>query len=207
MSSTRILVLGTSNRKKARELVELLSGVGLELKTLADFPDAPPVDETGDSFAANAALKATAHARHLGQWVLGEDSGLVVDALAGRPGIYSARFAGPNATDDQNNERLLAELGDTPLERRTAHYVCQMALADTSGRIRVECGGACYGRVRFKPAGSAGFGYDPLFEIIEAHRTCAELGEVVKSVLSHRARAAQKLVPHLMELVDTRQWT
>ena len=207
MSAAGILVLGTANRKKAGELTELLRGVGLELKTLALFPDAPKVEETGDSFAANAALKATAHARHLSQWVLSEDSGLVVDALGGRPGIYSARFAGPDATDEQNNERLLAELGDTPLERRTAHYVCQMALADPSGKIRVESGGACHGRIRFRRAGTAGFGYDPLFEIIEAHHTCAELGEVVKSVLSHRARAAEKLIPHLMELVDTGQWT
>ena len=203
MPPTAVLVLGTGNRKKARELFDLLAGVGLELKSLADYPDVPAVDETGDSFAANAVLKATTYARRLGEWMLGEDSGIVVDALGGRPGIYSARYSGPNATDEQNNQRLLEELGDTPLERRTAHYVCQMALADPEGNVRVECGGACHGRIRFHPAGSAGFGYDPLFEIIEAHRTCAELGEVVKSVLSHRARAAEKLIPHLMMLADT----
>ena len=103
----------------------------------------------------------------MNQWVLGEDSGIVVDALGGAPGIYSARYSGPGATDQTNNDRLLAELGDTPLERRTAHYVCQMALADRGGTVRATSGGECHGRIRFEPAGSAGFGYDPLFEIIE----------------------------------------
>jgi XTP/dITP diphosphohydrolase len=204
--SSATLVLGTGNRKKARELVELLAHVGLDLKSLADFPHALAVVETGDSFAANAALKATQQARHLGHWVLGEDSGIVVDALGGAPGIYSARYAGENATDEQNNARLLAELGDTPLARRTARYVCQMALAEPSGKIRAESAGMCHGRIRFHPAGTSGFGYDPLFEIVEAHRTCAELGEIVKSVLSHRARAVERMIPKLMELLDTGQW-
>jgi XTP/dITP diphosphohydrolase len=203
MPTPKLLVLGTTNRGKASELVHLLAPAGLTIRTLADFPPVLEVDETGDSFAANAALKASTQARHLGQWVLGEDSGIVVDALGGAPGIYSARYAGPQATDQANNDKLLADLGDTPTERRTAHYVCQMALADPSGKIRVECGGACHGRIRRRPAGTAGFGYDPLVEIIEYGRTCAELGELVKSVLSHRARAAEKLLPRLMELVDT----
>lgn len=207
MPSAGLLVLGTANRKKARELVDLLAPVGLELKTLAEFPNALAVDETGDSFAANAALKATAQARHLGQWVLGEDSGLVVDALGGAPGVYSARYAGPNATDEMNNARLLAELGDTPLERRAAHYVCHMTLSDPKGNLRAEAAGKCHGRIRNQPAGSSGFGYDPLFEIVEAHRTCAELGDIVKSVLSHRARAVEQLIPRLMELVDGGEWT
>lgn len=202
-----VLVLGTHNRKKARELVDLLAPIGLGIKTLADFPDAPEVDETGDSFAANAALKAVAQARHLGRWVLAEDSGIVVDALNGAPGIYSARFAGPRATDEENNRRLLAELGDTPLERRTAHYVCHATLADPAGTIRAESSGSCHGRIRFEPAGTAGFGYDPLFEVVEYHHTFGELGDRVKTVLSHRARAVERLIPKLMALVDRGQWT
>ncbi|MEX2112030.1 MAG: RdgB/HAM1 family non-canonical purine NTP pyrophosphatase [Pirellulales bacterium] len=206
MELAGLLVLGTGNRKKARELVDLLTSVGLQIETLADFPSAIEVEETGDSFAANAALKATQQARHLGQWVLAEDSGIVVDALDGRPGIFSARYAGPGATDQQNNEKLLAELGDTPLADRTAHYVCHMVLADRTGDVRAQSSGQCHGRIRFEPAGAAGFGYDPLFEIVETHRTCAELGDIVKSVLSHRARAAEQMIPRLMELVDTGQW-
>jgi XTP/dITP diphosphohydrolase len=206
MAADGILVLGTGNRKKASELVDLLAPVGVQLKTLADYPQAISVEETGHSFAANATLKAVEQARHLGQWVLAEDSGIVVDALGGRPGIFSARYAGPDATDEQNNQRLLAELGDTATEKRTAHYVCHMVLADPGGEVRAESSGSCHGRIRFEPAGATGFGYDPLFEIVEAHRTCAELGETVKSVLSHRARAAEKMIPRLMELVDTGQW-
>jgi XTP/dITP diphosphohydrolase len=206
MPSPGLLVLGTGNRKKARELVELLSGVGPRIQSLVDFPQALSVDETGDSFAANAQLKATRQARHLGEWVLGEDSGLVVDALGGAPGIYSARYAGPGAMDETNNARLLAELGDTPIERRTAHYVCHVAVADPSGAIRADCEAQCHGRIRFQPVGGSGFGYDPLFEIVEAHRTFAELGDVVKTVLSHRARAIERLIPRLRELFTAGQW-
>jgi XTP/dITP diphosphohydrolase len=198
-----VLILGSHNRKKARELVELLAPLGIELKTLADVQGALEIDETGDSFAANATLKATQHARHLRAWVLGEDSGIVVDALGGGPGIYSARYAGLAATDPQNNERLLAALGDTPLERRTAHYESHLVLADPTGTIRSQAEGRCYGRIAFKPAGSAGFGYDPIFEVVEYHRTFGELGDRVKTVLSHRARAVEKLMPRLIELVDT----
>lgn len=200
------LVLGTHNRGKVRELVELLAPAGLRVRSLADFPRTPDVDETGNTFAANAALKATEQARQLQRWVLGEDSGIAVDALDGRPGIFSARYAGPGATDEANNTRLLAELGDLPLERRTAHYVCAMALADPSGIIRASCSAKCNGRIRFEPAGSAGFGYDPLFEVVEYHRTFGELGEAVKRVLSHRARAAERLLPQLRDLVASGAW-
>jgi len=198
------LVIGTTNRKKGLELVDLLAPLGLAIETLADHPQALAVDETGDTFAANAALKAAQQAKHLGRWLLAEDSGLVVDALAGAPGVYSARYAGPQATDAENNTRLLAELGSTPPERRGAHYVCHATLADPSGAIRAESEAVCHGRIRTTPAGQAGFGYDPLFEIVEYHRTFAELGEVVKGAISHRARAVRMLVPQLARLLDER---
>jgi len=201
MSSSPFLILGTGNRKKARELVELLAPLGLQLKTLADYPAALSVDETGDSFAANATLKAVEQARHLNAWVLGEDSGIVVDALGGAPGIYSARYSGSQATDEENNQRLLHDLASVPIERRTAHYVCQMIVADPAGTVRAEAAAKCHGRIRFEPAGKAGFGYDPLFEIPEYHQTFGELGEGVKAVLSHRARAVEKLIPQLIELI------
>jgi len=206
MPSAAPLVLGTHNRGKVVELIELLAPLPLAIRSLADFPDAIAVEETGDSFAANAALKAVEQAKHLSTWVLGEDSGIVVDALQGAPGIFSARYAGPDATDDQNNARLLAELGKTPPERRTAHYICQLALSDPQGVVRATCGATCSGRIRFEPAGSAGFGYDPLFEIVEYHRTFGQLGESVKAVLSHRARAVEKLIPLLRELLSGGHW-
>jgi XTP/dITP diphosphohydrolase len=198
---TRTLVLGTRNRKKLGELVELLGPLGIELKTLADFPGAIEVAETGDSFAANAALKATVQAKHLGQWVLGEDSGLAVDALGGAPGIYSARFSGPDATDEKNNRLLLDKLKDLPLEKRTAHYVCSAALSDPAGNVRATSEGICRGRMLFEPAGSGGFGYDPLFEVVECHRTFGELAPAVKAVLSHRARAMRALAEQIVRLM------
>jgi len=199
--SPPILVLGTHNRGKVRELIDLLAPAGLTVQSLADFPRTADVDETGDSFAANAALKAAAQARALGVWVLGEDSGIVVDALGGRPGIFSARYAGPEATDDDNNRLLLEELANAPLDRRTAHYACSIAIADPTGTIRAESTGHCHGRIRFEPAGGAGFGYDPLFEIVEYHRTFGQLGQAVKRVLSHRARAVEMLLPALSALL------
>lgn len=193
------LVVGTANRKKGLELIELLAPLGIDVRTLADFPHALSVVEDGDTFAANAALKATQQARHLGQWVLADDSGLCVDALAGRPGVHSARYAGPQATDADNNRRLLEELAQTPPERRTAHYVCHVTLADPAGAIRAEAEEYCHGRILHDYHGQGGFGYDPLFEIIEYHRTFGELSAAVKACISHRARAVRKLLPTIAE--------
>jgi XTP/dITP diphosphohydrolase len=195
------IVLGTRNAKKGIELLDLLDPLGIEVRTLVDFPSAPLVEEDGDTFAANAEKKAVQLARHLGQWVIGEDSGLVVDALGGAPGVYSARYAGEPSNDEANNRKLLAELGDLPLERRTAHYVCHAVVADRTGQIRLRAEGRCQGRIRFAPAGSGGFGYDPLFEIVEYHKTFGELSPAVKAALSHRARALRELAPRLSRLL------
>ena len=203
---SRVLVLGTRNRKKLGELVALLAPHGFELKTLADYPQAVEVEETGDTFAANARLKATVQAQAIGQWVLGEDSGLAVDALGGAPGVYSARFSGEGATDERNNSLLLEKLQNVPLEKRTAHYVCYAALSDPDGQVHAESEGHCRGRILFERAGSGGFGYDPLFEVIECHRTFGELTPAVKAVLSHRSRAMRQLAPQLLALAATGGW-
>jgi XTP/dITP diphosphohydrolase len=192
------LVIGTHNRKKGLELADLLAPLGLAVVTLDDFPDALEVVEDGDTFAANAALKATQQARHLNRWVLADDSGLAVDALGGAPGVYSARFAGANATDEDNNRLLLQQLGDTPSEKRTAYYVAHVTVADPTGAIRAESHDVCHGRIRFEPAGTNGFGYDPLFEVVEYHRTFGELGPSVKRLISHRSRALRAIVPKLI---------
>ena len=202
-----LLVLGTHNRKKSHELRVLLEPVGFDVRSLADYPQALTVAEEGETFAANAALKATLQARHLNCWVLGEDSGLAVDALGGEPGVYSARYSGPEATDQSNNEKLLAAIRSLPAQRRTAHYVCHATLSDPSGRVRAESEARCNGRLRLEPAGEGGFGYDPLFEILEYHRTFAQLGDAVKAVLSHRARAIRALIPQLLPLLDDGVWT
>ena len=199
-TNLQCLVLGTHNKKKRYELAVLLEPYKIALKTLDDFENSIEVDETGQTFAENSALKASLQARHLDQWVLGEDSGIVVDELNGEPGVYSARFSGPDATDAANNERLLSRLEGVPAIRRSAHYVCHMSLADPSGVIRIACEGKCHGMIRTTPAGNAGFGYDPLFEIPEYHRTFGQLGDGVKSVLSHRARAMRQLLINLRSL-------
>jgi XTP/dITP diphosphohydrolase len=203
---SRVLVLGSRNRKKLGELAELLEPHGLLLKTLADFPAALEVAETGDTFAANARLKATLQARHLQHWVLGEDSGLSVAALGGAPGVYSARFSGPAATDERNNDLLLEKLAGVPLERRDAHYTCYAVLADPRGEVRAESEGQCRGRILTARAGSGGFGYDPLFEVVEWHRTFGELAPAVKAVLSHRARAIRQMVPSMIALIASGAW-
>ena len=203
---TYLLVLGTHNQKKGQELLELVRPLGCDVETLADFPSAIKVVEDGETFADNARLKATQQAVHLGRWVLAEDSGLSVDALDGRPGVYSARYAGENADDQRNNQRLLEELGDLPLEKRTALYVCHATLADPTGQVRAESEDICRGRIVFFPLGSHGFGYDPLFEIPEYHQTFGQLGPAVKRVLSHRSRALRHLVPQLARLLATGQW-
>jgi XTP/dITP diphosphohydrolase len=196
----RSIVVGTHNRKKGEELADLLKPLGFDIATLADFPNAIEVVEDGDSFGANATLKAAQQAKHLGRWVLADDSGIVVDALGGKPGIYSARFAGPDATDEDNNRKLLADLKDVPLPKRTAHYVCHVSVADPAGTIRAKCEDVCRGRILLEPAGRNGFGYDPLFEVVEYHRTFGELGPQVKQALSHRSRALRAIVPKLLAL-------
>lgn len=206
MTTHRILVLGTRNRKKLGELLQLLGPHGFELHTLDTYPQASEVEETGTTFGENAALKATQLARQLGQWVLGEDSGLSVDALGGAPGVYSARFAGPGATDPTNNRLLLEKLADVPLDRRTGYYTCHMALSNPAGEVVLRSEERCRGRIRLEASGSGGFGYDPLFEIVEYHRTFGELSPEVKAVLSHRSRAVQHFVVGLLRLIESGGW-
>ncbi|MBP88682.1 MAG: non-canonical purine NTP pyrophosphatase, RdgB/HAM1 family [Planctomycetaceae bacterium] len=206
VAERRLLVLGTHNKKKGIELRELLGPYGFDLRTLADFSEAIEVEETGETFAENALLKATVQAKHLGCWVLGEDSGLAVDALDGAPGVYSARFSGPEATDESNNQLLLEHLADMPLEQRGAHYTCHVVLSDPMGNVRAEWEECCRGRILFGYHGTGGFGYDPLFEIPEYHMTFGQLGYRVKAVLSHRSRAMRAIIPRLITLA-AEAWT
>lgn len=200
-TSIRTLVLGTHNQKKCGELRLLLEPLGLELLSLAEVPQAIEVEETGTTFIENARLKASQQAVHLKHWTIGEDSGLCVPGLGGEPGVYSARYSDPGATDPRNNEKLLAELLTRSPKNRAAFYVCTIALANPDGQILIEAEGRCWGRIVEQYRGSGGFGYDPLFEIPEYHQTFAELGSTVKSVLSHRARALQIFIHKLQSLL------
>lgn len=202
MNHSRTIVLASRNKKKAREVAEILAPAGFEVIPVTEFPDVPEVDEDGSTFAENAARKASEVAQRLNRWVIGEDSGLQVDALKGAPGIYSARFAGPGATDELNNRKLMAELSEVPDEKRGAGYLCSVALSDPSGAIRVACEGTCRGRILREPYGEGGFGYDPYFLIPEYHLTFGQLSSTVKHRLSHRARAFAKFVPLLRNIQD-----
>lgn len=196
-----LLMLGTRNRKKREEIVEILGDLPLEFGDLHDRPDVPEVEETGTTFEANALLKAEAVARATGAWTLAEDSGLVVPGLNGRPGVYSARYAGKQGDDDANNARLLAELAPLPADRRAAYYVCVAALADPTGEVRATAEGQCHGVIITEARGTGGFGYDPLFLIPEFHKTFGELSPRVKHALSHRARALARLRPAVIRLL------
>ena len=200
MSSERTIVLASRNKKKTQEVADLLGRVGFRVVPVSDFPDVPEVVEDGQSFAENAAKKATEVAVALQQWVIGEDSGLCVDALKGAPGIYSARYSGENATDEQNNARLMAELESVPDDRRGAGYVCSVALSGPDGVVRIAVEGTCRGRIQRTASGGGGFGYDPYFLIQEYHRTFGELSLLVKQKLSHRARAFSRFIPQLLKI-------
>ena len=191
------IVVGSHNKKKLIELRELLEPLGWKLQSVGELPNALEVDETGTTFIENARLKASVQARHLGRWTIGEDSGLCVPALGGEPGVYSARYSGENATDESNNRKLLEKMANLQGDARRAYYVSTIALSDPSGQVVCEAQGRCWGRILTEYRGSGGFGYDPLFEIPEYHRTFAELGLVVKSALSHRARALRSFVSQL----------
>ena len=200
MTSPLTIVLASRNHKKAREVSEILAPAGFMVIPVTDFPDVPEVEEDGLTFAANAARKASEVARQLNRWVIGEDSGLQVDALGGAPGIYSARYSGAGATDEKNNQKLIADLANVPDEKRGAGYLCSVALSDPNGDIRIACEGTCRGRILNEANGEGGFGYDPYFLIPEYHLTFGQLSSVVKHRLSHRARAFATFVPLLRKI-------
>jgi len=189
------LVLGSRNKKKLKEMIELLGDLPLELTDLTPYPTAPEVAETADTFMGNATLKATQLATALGVWVIGEDSGLVVPALGGAPGVYSARYAGKQGDDAANNARLLREMAALSGDARAAYYVSTAVMADPAGRVVGTAEGRCHGVIVEAPRGAGGFGYDPLFLVPEYGKTFGELPSEVKQSMSHRARAFAQLRP------------
>lgn len=198
----RDLVVATTNPGKAREFRRLLADLPVRLVRLDELGIAPPA-ETGVTFAANATLKARHAAAASGLLALADDSGLVVDALGGAPGVYSARYAGAGATDVENRRRLLAELGETPPAARTARFVCALAVAAPDGEVTVT-EGTCEGMILTAPRGDGGFGYDPLFLLPERGVTLAELSLDEKNAISHRARAVAAAAPVLRWLLASR---
>jgi XTP/dITP diphosphohydrolase len=201
------LVLATRNRHKIDEMRVLLASVSdrvpVQVIGLDEFADAPEPDETGQTFAENARIKAVSAARATGLLALADDSGICVDALNGRPGVHSARWAGPNSGAPEWIAKTLAELVGVPDEQRTARYVCALALADPDGAIVAESEGTFEGRIALAPRGERGFGYDPIFLVTgdPYGRTAAELSEAEKNALSHRGQAVRALLPALTRLI------
>ncbi|AAW39538.1 XTP/dITP diphosphatase [Dehalococcoides mccartyi] len=196
------LLLASNNRGKLREYASLLSGSGFELVTPADMGIDITVAETGTTFEENARLKAAALAEASGILTLADDSGLAVDALGGEPGVYSARYAGENATDTDRNAYLLSKMHTIPAEKRTARFCCVIAIAQP-GHIIATFEGTCEGFISTEPRGTNGFGYDPVFYLPEYGKTMAELPSEIKNSISHRSIAAQKASRFLIQIATS----
>ncbi len=196
MNKPKILI-ATGNAGKVRELHELFRGVPAEFASLTDFPHIAEVPETGSTFTENASLKAVGYARQAGMLALADDSGLVVDALDGEPGVLSARFGG-DVGFDQKMQLILTRMAASIEHRRTARFVCSMVVADPSGSILTAAEGICEGRIADAPRGRGGFGYDPIFVPDGHQHTFGELPDEIKAEISHRALAGAKIMRYLL---------
>lgn len=192
------VIIATKNKGKAKEFEKLFLPKGLTVKTLLDYPELEDVEETGSTFEENAILKAETIARTLGVRVIADDSGLEVDALDGRPGVYSARYAGLEKDDEANIDKVLEELKDVPENERTARFCCALAMAEP-GIDTLTVFGTCEGRILRERRGTNGFGYDPIFFAVSEGKSMAELSSEEKNRISHRANAIRKLEHALQE--------
>lgn len=198
---TRKLVIATTNQGKLRELEKLLEGLNVHLLSALDFPSIAPPEETGATFEENAKLKALYYAEKTGEACVADDSGLVVDALGGRPGVLSARYA---SSDSERITRILREMRDVPRGERTARFICVAALAlpmPTPHIVAVE-EGKLEGHIAYEPRGTNGFGFDPVFYVEELGCHLAEVATDVKNSLSHRARAFMQLRPWIVQWAE-----
>jgi len=188
------IVIATKNPGKVEEIKSFKACKGVKWLSFADFKGLPEIEETGSSFLENAVIKAKAIAVFTGKTALADDSGLIVDALGSRPGIYSSRFAGPNASDKQNRDKLLKELNNIKEPAgRSARFVCSMVLWDREKELVFKTEGICRGRIGFNEKGDGGFGYDCIFIPEGYEKTMAELDGVEKNRISHRGRALSDL--------------
>ena len=199
MNELSELLVATNNAGKVRELARALEDLPLRLRLLRDFEEVSEPEETGETFADNAALKALYYSAHARVLTLSDDSGLVVDALGGAPGVRSARYMGPDATYSERMTRLLEELDATGDRERRARFVCVIAVAEPSTGELITFEGRCEGRIAREPRGAGGFGYDPIF-IPDGHaQTFGELPDEIKQTISHRALAVRQASDHLRE--------
>jgi len=191
------LLVATNNAGKIKELNASLAALPVELFGLKHFENTFEPEETGATFIENAILKANSYAEQTGFWALSDDSGLEVEALNGAPGVFSARYAGENATDQERIVKLLDELTEKDDKSRRARFVCAMAIADETGEIKFLAEGTCDGKIALKPRGANGFGYDPIFVPDGYEQTFGELSSAIKGKISHRAQAIGKIMRFL----------
>ena len=191
------ILIATKNKGKVKEIQEMLAGLPFRSQNLSDFSEIIEPEETGATFAENAALKARYYALQTGVWALADDSGLEVEALNNAPGVYSARYAGENANDYERIAKLLEELNKTGDENRRARFVCAMAVADETGAIIFTAEGICDGKIAFEAVGENGFGYDPIFIPDGFSETFGQLANDIKQQISHRKRAIYKIIQQL----------
>lgn len=192
------VIIATKSTGKAKEFEKLFLPLGMTVKTLLDYPELEDVEETGTTFEENAVLKAETIAKVLGVMVIGDDSGLEVDALEGRPGVYSARYAGIEKNDEANIDKVLAELQDVPESERTARFCCALAMAEP-GKETLTVFGTCEGHILRERRGTNGFGYDPVFYVDREGKSMAELSSEEKNKISHRANAIKQLEKSLQK--------
>ncbi|MGP7816778.1 XTP/dITP diphosphatase [Niallia sp. 01092] len=190
------IIIATKNEGKAKEFVQMFAPLGYAVKTLLDYPEVPEVEETGTTFEENAILKAETVSKLIGKVVISDDSGLIVDALNGEPGVYSARYAGEQKDDQANMDKVLAELEGVPTDKRTARFCCTLAVANPT-KETLTFTGTCEGIILEEKQGEFGFGYDPIFYVVEEEKAMAEFPPEKKNTISHRANALQKLKEQL----------
>lgn len=196
---SKSIIVATKNKGKAKEFERMFNRYGIEVKTLVDVPEIPDIEETGKTFEENAIIKAEAIAKLTDSLVIADDSGLVIDALDGRPGVYSARYAGEEKNDEANIDKVLAELRGVEIEKRTARFYCALALAGP-GVDTMTVSGTCEGVILEERRGEGGFGYDPIFYVASEEQTMAEMPADMKNEISHRAVAMRNLEPYIEKL-------
>lgn len=195
------LLVATNNAGKIRELNELLADLPIQLKSLKDFENIVDVAETGETFTENAVLKAREYALQTKMWAVADDSGLEVEALGGAPGVFSARYAGEQASNEERIEKLLQELEKTKDKNLFAQFVCVMAIADENGEIKFIAEAVCKGKISLNAYGNNGFGYDPVFIPAGFTQTFGELSDEIKQKISHRAQASSKIIRYLRDFM------
>lgn len=195
----RQIVLATKNKGKIAEMRALLAPLAIEVLSLENFAPIEDAVEDGATFADNAQIKARYYFAHTHLPCLADDSGLEIDALGGRPGVYSARYSGDGATDQSNNEKVLAEMAEVADDKRTARFRCAMALVGAD--VNLTANGTCEGVILRELCGEGGFGYDPIFYVAQFDRTLAELTQEEKNAISHRGQAVRKMAEQITELV------